>query len=396
LHRDLIVLDERSSHGHDRTPIFTAFTPLLKIPDVRMGYSLLLLTRYGRKGASSRVRHYGYLPALERAGFDVTIAPFFDDGHIDRLYGGKRLSIAALIKAYAGRFRQLVDSKRYDLLWIEKEALPWLPASLERALLTRGTYVVDYDDAWYLRYAHHSRAMVRRLIGRKLEDLVAGAALVVAGNSALANWASSSGAHRVIELPSCIDLDRYSVSPLPEGPFTIGWIGTPLTAKYLALVAEPIRHLQANHGARLIAIGTGDDFSLPGVTMERISWSEETEVAALARCHVGIAPLVDGMWERGKCGYKLAQYMAVGRATIASPVGVNASIVVHGQTGFLAGTAKEWIDSLCALASNPALLTNFGVNGRRRAEEMYSLQVTSSKLVEALREAASSGELANS
>ncbi len=361
-----------------------------------MSYSLLVLTRYSRKGASSRVRHYDYLPALRRAGFEVTVAPFADDDYVDRLYGGKRLSTIALIKSYESRFRQLIGSKRYDLLWIEKEALPWLPAWLERALLARCTCVVDYDDAWHLRYARHPRALVRYSLGRKLEDLTAGAALVVVGSSVLADWAGSSGARQIVELPSCVDLDHYSVLPLPEGPFTIGWIGTPITAKYLALVAEPIRQLQTNYGARLIAIGVGDDFSLPGVTMERASWSEETEATDLARCHVGIAPLADGAWERGKCGYKLVQYMAAGRATVASPVGANASIVVHGQTGLLAATTQEWIDSLRMLAANPSLSSNFGLNGRRRVEEMYSVQATSSKLVEALREAASSDGRATS
>jgi glycosyltransferase involved in cell wall biosynthesis len=233
--------------------------------------------------------------------------------------------------------------------------------------------------------------MVRYSLGRKLEDLVMRAALVVVGNSVLAEWASSSGAGRIIELPSCVDLDRYSVTPLPEGPFTLGWIGTPSTEKYLALVAEPLRQLQASYGARLIAIGVGDGFSLPGVRIERASWREKDEAADLARCHVGIAPLANGTWERGKCGYKLVQYMAAGRATVASPVGANASIVVHGQTGFLAGSATEWTDALCTLAANPNLVTNFGANGRRRAEEMYSLQATSSKLIEALQAAASSG-----
>jgi hypothetical protein len=230
-----------------------------------VGYSLLLLTRYGRNGASSRVRHYNYVPALRQAGFDVTIAAFFDDDYIDRLYGGKPPPIAALIKAYGARFRQLVGSKRYDLLWIEKEVFPWLPIALERTLLARRPYVVEYDDPWYLRYAHYSQAIVRYLVGRKLESLVAHASAVVTGNSTvLADWARSSGARRLVELPSCVDVDRYPILPFPNGPFTIGWIGTPVTAKYLALVAEPIRQLQTKHGARLIAIGVGKNFSLPG------------------------------------------------------------------------------------------------------------------------------------
>ena len=331
-----------------------------------MTYSLLLLTRYSRNGPSSRVRHYSYVPALQRAGFDITIAPFFDEDYVDLLYSGKRPSVAKLVKAYGRRCHQLIKSKRYDLLWIEKEALPWVPATLERALLGRRTYIVDYDDAWYLRYARHSRAMIRYPMSRKLEDLVMHATLVVVGNSVLADWADFSGARWVIELPSPVDLTQYPVLPSPDGPFTVGWIGTPVTAKYLAPVAEPLQHLQTKYGAKVLIIGVDEDFSLPGVTIERVPWREESEAANLARCHVGIAPLRDEPWEQGKCGLKLIQYMAAGRATVASPVGANKSIVIHGHTGFLASTPNEWIDSLCKLASDRNTSRIFGANGRQR------------------------------
>jgi glycosyltransferase involved in cell wall biosynthesis len=353
-------------------------------------YRLLLLTRYCRNGASSRVRHYNYVPALKRAGFDVTIAPFFDEAYIEALYNGRRPSIGKVVKAYGNRVRQLLRSKHYDLLWIEKEAVPWIPAAWERALLARRAYVVDYDDAWYLRYAHHSRALIRHAIGRKLDDLAKHARLVVAGNSAIAEWAGSAGARRVIEMPSPVDLAHYPALPCPDGPFTVGWIGTPVTAKYLALVAEPLRRLQAGHDAKVLVIGARDDFSLPGVTIERVPWREDSEAADLARCHVGIAPLHDGLWERGKCGYKIIQYMAATRATVASPVGANSRIVAHGQTGYLASTPQEWTDSLCALASDRALTGSFGANARRRVEELYSLHAATAKMIEALRQAAGS------
>ena len=354
-----------------------------------MNCSLLVLTRYGRNGPSSRVRHYNYVPALQRAGFDVTTAPLFSDEYIERLYGGRRLSVIELCKAYGRRLHQLVASRPYDLLWIEKELLPWLPAWLERALLATRTYVMDLDDPWHLRYAQQPYALVRYPLRHKLEHLAARAALVVVGNSTLAEWANRAGARKVIEVPSSVDLDRYPVLPLPEGPFTVGWIGTPPTEKYLALVAEPLHQLQASHAARVLAIGVADGFSMPGVKIERASWSENDEAADLARCHVGLAPLRNGEWERAKSGYKLVQYMAAGRATIASPVGTNASIVVHGRTGLLADTMEEWIDALRMLATDSNRLKSFGDNGRRRVEEKYSLQVASSKMIEALQEAAS-------
>ncbi len=348
-----------------------------------------MLTRYGRDGPSSRLRHLAYVPALERVGFRVTVAPFFDDDYLATRYGNRRLGLGRLARAYGRRLRHLLNAHRYDLLWIEKEALPWLPAAFESVLRLR-PFVVDFDDAWYLSYAQHSTSLVRVLLGGKLETIVQHATNVIAGNRHLAEWATSSGAGRVVELPTVVDTSRYPVLPLPDGPFTIAWIGTPHSAKYLASVAEPLRHLQTNHGARLVVIGAGADDLLPGLIVDRRRWSEDTEAAELTRCHVGIMPLADGPWERGKCGYKLIQYMAAGRPVVGSRLGSNKSIVRHGQTGFLAGGAQEWTDSLAALASDRDAATRMGLAGRKRVEEMYSLEVAAPRLVEILQEAVSS------
>jgi hypothetical protein len=273
-----------------------------------MSHSVLLLSRYERKGPSSRVRHYNFLPALERAGFHVTTAPFLDNEYLDQLFGGERQSPQLLIKAYWRRLRQILTARRYDLIWIEKEALPWLPAAFERAFFGERPLVIDFDDAWHLRYAGHWNAVARAVLGRKLESVVVQATVVTAGSPALASWARSSHASRVVEMMPTVDIERYPILPLPEGPFTIGWIGTPTNISYLASIAEPLRHLHATWGARLLLIGGKESFSLPGVAIDHIPWREDSESQELARCHVGIMPLIDGPWERGKCGYKLIQY----------------------------------------------------------------------------------------
>lgn len=358
-----------------------------------MTYSILLLSRYTRKGPSSRVRHYDYLPALERAGFQVTCAPFLDDEYIERLFGGKRNAPQVLVRAYWRRLRQISAVRSYDLIWVEKEALPWLPAVLECAFLRGRSVVIDFDDAWYLRYETHRNPAVRFLLRRKLETVVAKAKVVTVGNSMLADWARSSRAAQVIEVPSAVDIDRYPVLPLPDGPFTIGWIGTPMNAAYLALIAEPLRRLHADYGARLRLIGGSGRFSLPGVAIDHIPWREDTEAEELARCHVGVMPLRDGSWERGKCGYKLIQYMAAARPAVASAFGASMSIVVPGETGFLADSAEEWIAALGALAADRDRTRELGLAARRRAETTYSVQSNAPKLIEIFQAAGASGEV---
>jgi glycosyltransferase involved in cell wall biosynthesis len=351
-----------------------------------MTLSVLALSRYDRRGASSRVRFYAYHNALERAGITVTPAPFFDGAYLDALYAGKPLWSHAL-RAYTRRLPALISARRHDLLWIEKELLPWLPHLCERLGIGRIPYALDIDDAWYLRYRRHRSPLIRALCGDKLERMVSGATLAIPGNDALARWASDNGARNVLVLPSVVDVAHYSVTPPPDGPFTIGWIGTPQTAAYLALIAEPLRAFCRDREARLLVIGA-PTFALEGVPIMHEPWHEETEVAMLSRCHAGIMPLPDDEWSRGKCGYKLIQYLASGRAVVASPVGANNVIVRPGDNGFLAATASEWHDALARLCDDRTLCARLGVAGRRLAESEYSVTATAGKLAQALYRAA--------
>jgi glycosyltransferase involved in cell wall biosynthesis len=343
--------------------------------------SILLLTRYGRNGASSRVRCCNYISALQGAGFSVTKASFFDDDYLVKLYNGKQYDWLHLIRDYARRLQRLLTATSYDIIWIEKEVLPWVPTWVERALLGGRPFVIDYDDAWHLRYAEHQNFAIRNLLPRKLESIVEKATAVVVGNPVIADWALASGAHHVIEIPTVVDLKHYPIKPLPDEPFTIGWIGTPITQKYLQIIAEPLRYVQKNFKAQIRLIGASPGFSIAGVDVDVIPWAEKTEADELSRCHVGIMPLSDAAWEQGKCGYKLVQYMASARPTVASPVGFNRKLVVNNETGFLAQAKDDWIEALSTLAMNQELLKRFGKAGRRRAEEEFCVDVFAPKLV---------------
>jgi glycosyltransferase involved in cell wall biosynthesis len=338
-------------------------------------------------GPSSRVRHVNFVPDLEAAGFKVKIAPFLPDAYLARLYRGEPRDFRLLTKAYWTRLRRLLSARDYDLIWIEKEALPWIPAAIEALLLRGSRVVIDFDDPWYLRYSGHSSRVVRAIMADKLSAIAARAAVVTAGSAQLSQWLKSAPCARVIEIPPAVDVARYPEVPLPDGPFTIGWIGTPGNEAYLNLIAEPLRMLCATGGARLRMIGGSRGFSLPGVAIDYIPWSEDTEATELTRCHVGVMPLLDGPWERGKCGYKLIQYMAAGRATVASPVGAAPSIVVPGQTGLLASSGADWIAALTSLATDRERAKNYGIAGRQRVEALYSLRTNAPKLLAVLRQA---------
>lgn len=352
--------------------------------------SVLLLSRYDRTGPSSRVRHLNYIPALEAAGFRVKVAPFLNDEYLARLYRGEPRDLRFLVQAYWGRLRQLLSAGSADLIWIEKEALPWLPAAVEGLFLRGRPIVIDFDDPWYLRYSTHPSGIVRALLAHKLETIAARASLVTAGSTQLSQWLKAARSSRVIELPPAVDLARYPKMPPPEGPFTIGWIGTPGNEVYLNLIAEPLRVLCTQFNARVRVIGGGRGLSLHGVALDYVPWREDTEAVELARCHVGVMPLSDGPWEQGKCGYKLIQYMAAGRPTVASPVGAASSIVVPGLTGMLADSAGEWTAALKSLAADRERAEKLGLAGRQCVEAKYSLQVNAPKLISLFEQALAS------
>jgi glycosyltransferase involved in cell wall biosynthesis len=350
---------------------------------------LLFLTRYGHLGASSRQRCFLYVDALAAAGVESRVCPFLDDDYVRSLYSGSATSVVAVLRAYASRLFALLRIRRYDLIWLEKEALPWLPAWLELSFMKAvgAKIVVDYDDPLFHAYDQHRNWLLRKLLGSKIDRIMASADLVCVGNAYIGQRAKAVGARNVAELPTVVDLRRYPVRrsepSAEEKPFTLGWIGSPVTSSYLDLLRPALAELESRLQFRIVLIGAAAG-ALAGFPVEQVTWSAETEAAALARCDVGVMPLPDRPWERGKCGYKLIQYMASSLPVVASPVGVNREIVVPGETGFLAAHDTDWVSSLLRLAQEPWLRQRMGAAGRRRVEEYYSLEVRGPELIELL------------
>jgi glycosyltransferase involved in cell wall biosynthesis len=343
---------------------------------------VLLLTRYERLGSSSRVRFYQYLPYLTSQGIGIVTAPFFTDEYVRNLYSGKQTSLKSVLAAYLKRLSVLARSQSFDLLWVEKELLPWIPARLEAFFHRRKVpYVVDYDDAVFHRYDLHPSFFVRALLGRKIDRVMQHAGLVIAGNEYIAERAINAGARKVEQLPSVVDVGQYTITEPRPGPvFRIGWIGSPVTAPYLDQVREALAQLGQESAVNLIPIGSGEVKPFPNVPTEVLPWSEEIELRMSQKFDVGIMPLVDGPFERGKCGYKLIQYMASGLPVVASPVGVNRQIVEPEVNGYLAHSAEDWLAALRTLRDDVQKRKMMGRAGRRKAEQKYNLQVTAPQL----------------
>jgi glycosyltransferase involved in cell wall biosynthesis len=341
--------------------------------------NILALPRYERLGSSSRVRFYQYYPALRERGFTIQDAPLLSDSYVRRLYAGLPVDVGDVLASYLRRFSALLRARDFDLLWVEKELLPWLPAWAEE-MLARRPYVVDYDDAAFHRYDLHRNRLVRGLLGKKIDRVMRNAALVVAGNEYLRQRALAAGAKRVEILPSVVDADLYSPAPARASGFTVGWVGAPVTAPYLETVRPALETLTNGGQAEVCLVGAGKAIQWQNPSVRILPWNEETEVQKIRQFDVGIMPLLDEPFERGKCGYKLVQYMACGLPVVASPVGVNRQIVEQGVNGFLASSLDEWQTALSYLRDNPDARRKMGQAGREKFEAQFSLQVTAPKL----------------
>jgi glycosyltransferase involved in cell wall biosynthesis len=269
-----------------------------------------------------------------RLGVECEVVPFLPAASLLYKYHHGHYRPGDLAHAYFQRVLVLLSKKEFDVIWIEKESLPWLPAWFERHLLRGKRYVLDFDDAIFHNYDLHRSGWVRLLLGRRIDRLMADASLVIAGNRYLADRAIASGAVRVEILPTVVDLTRYASKAaysIHTGP-RIVWIGSPSSLQYLKALAGPLAALAKQRTYTLRVIGDAA-FTIPGVDVESLVWSVETEASAIAECDIGIMPLLDSPWEQGKCAYKLIQYMACGLPAVAAPIGANREVLVHGETG---------------------------------------------------------------
>ncbi|MDP2342908.1 MAG: glycosyltransferase [Deltaproteobacteria bacterium] len=340
---------------------------------------VLALTKYDDSVASSRQRFAQFFPDLAAAGALVQALPLWPRAHVDRLFAGQRFDPHAERVAYGRRWRQLHDVVDADVWWIEGELLPFFPAAWEPRPPARVRVVVDLDDAVFHKYDLHASRLVRSILGSKIDLVMAAADVVVAGNAYVAARARAAGARHVDVVPTVVDLALLPpASVRAPHPFTIGWIGTPHTAQYLRSI-EPALARLVDEGAALRLVGLAHNPLRVRATC--VPWRRETEATELARFDVGIMPLRDSPWERGKCGYKLIQCMAVGTPVVASDVGVNVDVV--GDAGFVVAP-DGWTAALRRLRDDEDLRAAQGRRGRERVARFYSRDAVAHRVVRAV------------
>ncbi len=355
---------------------------------------ILVLSPVPEEGASVRFRVYQYIRALEANGFRVTVSPFYTPEFFQILYQKGKYGRKALIFTMLAlkRWKVLSQRRDYDLFFIHREILPIGPPMIEMVLssVEGRALVYDFDDAIYLPNVSEANRFVGLLKWpQKVSRIIRVSDCVVAGNQYLAQYARSYN-KAVTVIPTCIDTTKFgprTVGNSGGNDPVVGWIGSPTTVPYLLNLREVLRRAAGSHRFTLRIAGAGDVGEVPGVKVANMPWSIEQETSLFNTCDIGIYPLWDDAWTRGKCGFKAIQFMACGVPVVASAVGVNREIIQDGVNGFLAATEHEWVEKLGWLLSDPLMREKLGRAGRETIVERYSLAVHAPTLVAVFRSA---------
>jgi glycosyltransferase involved in cell wall biosynthesis len=338
------------------------------------------ITPYGRAGPSSRVRVHEW---VDRVDVPIDVACYL--GYRNSSPRHLAAHPAAVIAAER-RLRAIAAGPLGHLL-LHREASPLSRGTIERRLLERATFAVyDFDDA--LQWDYGVGGLARRIAPKAPKALLAArtADRVIAGNAVLADWASQHNRDVVI-VPSCVDTSAYDVKTRYEAqdPPRLGWIGSSGNESYLLLIEEALREVHRRTGARLTLVGTPEPRLGELESMiDRIAWTETVQHEVLASIDIGLAPIPDRPYERGKSGYKLLQYAAAGTPVVASPVGVNADLL--SQFGVPAPVEPAaWVDVLLDLLDMSAdERRRLGTRARDVVERGYSYQAWHDRWIEAV------------
>lgn len=339
-----------------------------------------------------RFRIEQWEPILKQHGLEITYAPFTNEELLAFLYkqGHSAKKLSGVTAGFSRRFRLLASVRQYDAVYVFREAALFGPPILEMLIKRlKVPMVFDFDDAIFVSYRSPSNGYLSYLkFAGKAGKICAMSAHVMVGNPYLAEYTRRFNPN-VTVIPTTIDLNKYHARERGESgndPI-IGWTGSFSTVQHLDTLRGAMQRLAQRRRFKLRVIGT-PEYKIDGVETEAMQWRADTEVADLDPIDIGIMPLPDDAWSKGKCGLKALQFMALGIPTICSPVGVNTDIIQNGENGFIADTEDEWVEKLDALLGSVELRNRLGHAGRITVEQRYSADVQAPRVFDIFRSVA--------
>ena len=355
---------------------------------------VLALSPIPEEGAGCRFRVSQYIPYLRSHGFDITVSPFYSRDYFSFVYrpGNYLRKALGFMALTLRRFGELFSVRQYDLVFLYREAIPIGPPFVERWIRRLGIPIVyDFDDAIFLPAVSDANKAFSFLKNpKRASQILKLSQQVSVGNEFLAAYARQFN-NNVTVIPTAVDTNKFVPRenvPSEQGrKLVVGWIGSPTTFQYLESLKDVLAEVAARHPFTLKVSGAGRAVEFPGVDVQVVPWSMADEVSLFNTCDIGVYPLTDDDWSRGKCGFKAIQCMACGVPVVAAAVGVNKEIITHGVDSMLASTRQEWVDHLGRLLTDHDLRRRMAVAGRRTIQSRYSLDVTGPQLAGVLRAA---------
>ena len=336
---------------------------------------ILFFTKYTSKGPSSRYRTYQYLDYF-REDYECLVFPFFDDKYIEKLYSGRSVSFFRIIYYYLRRiWKLLTNVKKSDILFIEYELIPYFFAWAETCLKLCGVkYVVDYDDAIFHNYDMSKNLFIRELLHNKIPKVIRLANHVITGSPYLTAFAAIYNT-KVSEIPTSIVFEKYNdFKPLSQNSsFVIGWIGSKSTSSNLLIVKDALKSFRQNHINVIFRFVGIDDETAKTLDVTSVKWFENNELQELNSFNVGIMPLKDNDFNKGKCGFKLIQYMACGKPTISTPLDANVKIN-RNKKNLHATTNQEWLQAFEQVYANQSYFSEVGRENKKDIADYYSVE----------------------
>jgi glycosyltransferase involved in cell wall biosynthesis len=299
--------------------------------------------------------------------------------------------VGEMLRAYVDRLKLLGDLKRFDAVFVYREAALLGPAFLEKMVARRGVPIIyQLDDPLFVPYTSPSNGYLSYLkFFGKISEICRLAKVVMVNSTPIREYVTQYN-QNIWQVPSVVDTRQYVYRPETLEQQTeevcIGWSGSPTTIANIRVIAGALRKLAERTKHRVHLIG-GTDFDLPGVNYTAQNWSAQTEVEDLRKMQVGMVPLPVNEWNKRKFYMKTAQYMALGIPTVATPLGSNPEVVQHGVTGFLADSDEEWVEYLSLLINDHDLRRRMSREAALTAQEKYSLEGNTGKIIEAFRAA---------